>query len=353
MHRVDQSIRQVKDRAEKFLFKEMTRISKGIRNKDNSVLCPPESSNLPLVFEAHAYLCHKKENLKPRYAKELRDLWIHWKNFRETLKPKALDIFYPAWEYYYPEGDESPIWQGFSHEVHIPMLRAKEILGIPGFQNDFDKVLKIIKNLLINGGNYRDFWIVFRSRSVQEALEKYIQKYANSVMNKLELESDYLTKYFQNKLEVDFYDRFVYYITYLCMSKLEGDYIKIAKSATDTIIQHLEKNGSFKDDIIATCHFTIPVLLTGSDPARIILNDALNWLLSKQNSDGSWNHWGEAFRGEVTSNRVLSTVIVLETIDLITNNKRVCQIFCVNPIFASKHFFPYDLQKRSSIVSIS
>jgi hypothetical protein len=321
---VDRSIKKAKKKAEDFLFNIIRSTTNRIYKKDLSILEPTEDSDIPFMFEAYSYLCHKDENLKPRYAQELRDLWLHWQKFRKTLKPKALEVFYPAAEYYYPKNEKEPIWEPFDPQRHITMLRTKEILGIPGFQDDFDKVIKILKNYLLSGYGFdRNCWIIFRSITIQNALKQYIQKASFLVLEKIknrDLNNE--LKMFQDKENwVKVIDRWINCVIFLVMSRLGEDYFNVAKLTVDKLISYQENNGSISEDILSTCSFAISVYFTETDPSKIIQTKALEWLLSQQSRVGSWNHWIDVRDKRSSEWSVLATVIVLETIDLITNQE--------------------------------
>jgi hypothetical protein len=320
---VEELISRARKRAEDYLFKEIEGISNGIKNKNQSVLCPQEWDNLHIRFEAHAYLCHRNINLKPKYAKELRELWLYWKSHRVYLKPKALEIFYPAAEYYYPENEESPVWEPFDPSWHIPMLRSKEILEMPGFDDDFNKVMKIIKNHILGVEQQTDPWLVFRSLIIQNNLLQYIQNISRVIKDKIDIYN------FENSFkrmpdkEQHFHiiTGWIFSIFYLVMSRLGGVYLNKAQIELDKIISLQEKNGSILDDIMTTCSLVVSICLAGIDKHKVVQNKALQWLLCQQNKDGSWSHWIDKREKKPSGWSVLATVIVMETIDLITNSK--------------------------------
>lgn len=317
---MEEAVEKAREKAEGFLFKEVAKISEDIQKEKKSILYPSRTwESLILRLESYSYLGHKNKELKSKYAEELKSLWVHWRKAQKKYKRKSHGIFYPVER----EGV-------FLFERNIAMLRAKEIFGIPGFQEDFDFVIEKFKDELLGPIGYlfvcyRDYWIIFRSLTVQDTLKEQIQNSASMVLE--EIKNHDLIRYKNRNRRIGEYATWINCVISLIISKLGGDYFNSAKCAIDKFIYYQQKNGSILNEIIITCSFAIAIYLAKIDPLKIIQPKILKWLLSKQNKNGSWDHWWFEDLDFFNRNylipgwRVLSTVIVLETIDLITNNE--------------------------------
>lgn len=306
-----EAVNEAKEKAQRFLYQIIGQISEGIKKEEKHILYPSGEDTITLKFEAHAYLAHKNKKLKSIYAEELRRLWLHWK--KSPRRSGNRD-----WEFW--------PFAGSAIETDIAMIRTMEVLGIPGFQHEIDSEVKAMEGWLIQPPldkySESNYWLIFRSKTIQTNLKQYIQRIAFMVLEDIKARDYGLPVYRYNvKGEFDMaVDAQISSIIFLVMSKLGGDYFKAAKSAIDKLTNYQENNGSLLNEIFLTSSFITAICLTESDPQKIIQKKALEWLLSRQNKNGSWDpppvpvsmflDW-----------RVLSTVIVLETIDLITNHK--------------------------------
>jgi len=314
---VEELVSKARKKAEDFLFKEAAKISDDIKKEKEDILHPPYDDTIALRFEAHAYLAHKNRDLKSKYAKELRDLWLHWK--KTPYKGNTDWQFWP--------------FAGSDIDTEIAMIRAIEILGVPGFHYEFDSSIRALEGWLIKPPLdiycEPDYWHIFRSLAVQDILKQFIQNIAFMVLENVRAREYNLSVYrYDRKGEFESsLDAHTSSIIFFVVSQLGEDYLNTAKLAIDNIIKYQEKNGSMLNDIIDTCSFINAISLTKTDPSKIIRQKALEWLLKRQNNNGSWDHSlcqylkSQGRNREVLNYQVLSTVLVLETIDLVTNHE--------------------------------
>lgn len=326
---MEEAIRKARKKAENFLSKEVERISQGIKKEDGNILSPFEWSKLPIRFEAHLYLGNRDKNLRQVCAKEIRELWLHWQKSRvhyiqiENKNHWAI-FFYPTNLYYIPYNQNTPEYPGFDPHRHITMLRTKEIFEIPGFRDDFNKAVELIRNRIIAlDSGERDFWQIFRSRTIQNETIQDLRDTVSILLKRLQAfkQNNILERFQDTQDFIDFIDNQIYWIIYILMSQFGGKFSSDLISLVENIISYQSQNGSVCDDIMTTCSFIIAVNLTHIDPLKIIQDKALKWLMSQQNRDGSWDHWADQFERKSSAWSVLSTVIVLETIDLITEHR--------------------------------
>ncbi len=354
---MEEAVVKAKGKAEKFLFSQISQLDTKIKNKEKDILNPSVWNPVMLLFEAHAYLANRKVKLKSEYGKKIRNLWLCWsqehkKNSAkwnsETPSGYDKDTFYPSPEEYElvyrafeSEKDiqeyEEDFSQAFENESNIAMFRAIEILGIPGFQVEFKAVLIHTKFLMLNPSinfapsTHRNLWFLLRSTTVQEALKQQVQTGASIVFERMKHHE--LKRYKNKEFDINEIDAHINGIIFLSISKQDGEYLMYSKKIAHLLIDHLESNGSLLNDTLTTCSFVAALCLLKIDPSNIIKQGALKWLLDRQNTDGSWDHWQNDFLTELEKDsfaenykigalgwRILSTVIVLETIDLITND---------------------------------
>jgi hypothetical protein len=304
---VDESIQKAREKAEGFLFQQIKDISDGLNLKNKlSYPMPPE-------FEAHTYLAHKNNKLKSKYADELRDILCSWINEANGDEAKIADIFFP----------NNPM--GTSFFETISLLRVIEIFNLPGFNNHIDRALDSIKEFLIEGPKYygdywADDWFLFRSLKTQEKLIKHLQAAAliafDAMKNSKISIGDIMSRR-DEKYRVYHLPFWIIGIIFLIMSKLGEKYSNYAKSTMDKIYSFQEENGSIANHKLTTCSFITAAYLTNTDPSNISQMKALRWLLQQQKKSGGWN----LYKGDPYEYELLSTVLVLEAIDLITNDE--------------------------------
>jgi len=315
---VDESIKKVREKAEGFLYREIAKISKCLNDKKGDIfdLSKVAAKDKELIFEAHCYLANKYAELKYKYANEINTLWLIWSRQK---KDKSKDYFYRVYGAPYIEPD-------------ISMIRAKEVLGIPGFNDDFNHLLEEFRGYLLRypreflQSEYRHDWEVLRSVSLRQSLKAHIE---SASLASLEAMRDHTPiKYKNRDSRIAEFSSWIDGILFLVMTESRQNYLDFASEALDKCRKFQNQNGSISDDIINTCSFITSLYLSNFDPQQVIQRKALDWLLSRQNKDGSWDHkvceWDRETEGRVPriqSWQVLGTVRVLEIIDLITNNE--------------------------------
>jgi len=312
-------------------------------------------SEWPLRFEAHAYLGNRHKELIPKFGKELRLLWRNWIELYKKGELGYRKIFWPAVDVYcIPVGHEEAEWEpGFEIENHIAMFRAKENLCIEGFETYFNEAKKRLRSLLIeedvlkSSDKNRIIYQIVRSPMLRLLLKNCIKNLASRIIEEeyLELESEGLE--FKKRgiiVKTGFWARAIFF---LIISNLEGEYEKLAIEILKTMIDGQENNGSFNDDILTTCLAISSIYIMGLDLYGIICEEAIKWLLYKQNEDGSWKHWRLSMCGLPPESHVLATVVVLETLDLIKNDEPL-------PIWTkeSRQYLIYQEKKLTRIQPI-
>jgi hypothetical protein len=324
---LENDICRARQKAEGLLLEEVSDISFAIKKGKKEVIFRPHWDLVPLRFEAHAYLAHKYPGLKSEYSEELRSLWMHWIKAQNNNEQEIQNVFY----------SDDPCWGIW--ETAITMLRVWEILEIQGFRRYFCSSLEKLREFLINPPihfpgegpyepPYETFWLIFRSVTIQRSLNKLIQNAAEIVLERI-------NKYSLNELieDLDLQDRanefrnWINGVIFLAISGKGEDYSSSLKRAADQLIFYQNNDGSLLNDTFATCSFALAINLAKIDSTRSIQQKALKWLLQKQNINGSWDFqmgfWGFSVNVNYQEKfkQVLSTVIVLEVIDLIMDNK--------------------------------
>lgn len=335
-------VKKAKEKAEGFLNRIVTQSWFNVFRIENDKLDTSEWIEWPLRFEAHAYLGNRHNELITNFAKELRSIWLNWKDWHEKGKLGKRRIFWPIVERYcIPIGDpDNADWElGFEIESHIAMFRAKEILGIKGFETYFNTAKKRLRYLLLeedvflNWEKRRIIWQIVRSSTLLLFLKDYIKIIASRI-----IEEDILKIYLENEVErLEAKKRrittqggdWAEAIFFLVLSNSEDKYNKLVIDILSKKIDDQEKNGSFNDEILTTCLYISSLYIMDLDPNRIICEEAIKWLLNRQNEDGSWEFWRLSSSKSLLEAKVFATVVVLETIDLITDSKPL-------PVWAEK-----------------
>ncbi len=331
-------------RAEAYLEGIIDATKRDILAKD-SLFEITKEGEYPLRFEAHAYLGHRRENNKAEYAQQMRDLWSFWKRagikdfynaedeltkFEPYVFRDPREAFFPYSDVYWQEAQffkelgeaiaEGPA-DGAELECCISMLRAREILDVPGFKDDFNLLLKNLKAFteysFTDPSSRENLWQITRCAKVQRQYKPDFENEAFRISGGIK---NYSFQDFNDKrLLIHQFEDVLSGVLWLVFSGLNEKYFNTYRDATEKIIDHLEDNGSVANDIITTCEYLLAAHFSKLDTTSIIQDKALEWLISQQDDDGSWKHWKVEICDFENWN-VLSTAIVLETIDLITND---------------------------------
>lgn len=296
-----------------------------IKKSENLSFCEWEAIDWTLRFEAYSYIAQKDENKKIIYAEELRDLWNQWKELSIKGHIGSEEIF---WTSVYEVEFDGKLVPCNEIESHISMFRVKEILGIGGFEAYFNAAKERLKNMLLEKyphswyDDFRITWQISRSPTLRLQLSDYL----NVVYLRLKEEKEFnqlLCFNSKDDFGLSLYQAMC--IFFLCFSELEGISDKFAKVVTSNLIDKQEKDGSFGCDVLSTCLCVSSIYFTKADPSNSVCSKAIKYILRKQNKEGYWHF----LFGESNTWDILSTVVALETLDLITDDKPL-------PIWAEK-----------------
>ncbi|GAH42925.1 unnamed protein product, partial [marine sediment metagenome] len=131
-------------------------------------------------------------------------------------------------------------------------------------------------------------------------------------------------------------------VFFLCFGFSGNELLDLAKKDISQLIDKQEKNGSFSFDVLITCLSASSIHFTKLDWSGSVCDKAVEYILDKQNKEGYWDFlFGESkSHGDRTDWNVLSTVIALETLDFIKDDKPL-------PIWVpeEKHYF-HDMDKQ-------
>jgi len=330
-------IKKAKEKAENYLNRTIKQKWSDIVNSEKmkSTSDYYEALNWPLRLESYSYLANRDKSKINNFAIELRELWNEWIEFNKK-DPYYLgreEFFWPA--KYEQVGDIDPDgnaerFSGNEIESHISMFRSKEILEIGGFDIYFDKARKRIieillpkKHIYLWGPDIRIIWQIVRSPFLRFKLSDYLRVIALSIVETAEFRQLVSVNY--QKDSVSFHSTLfqAMAVFFLCFGKFSDELFKLAKKAASKLIDKQEMNGSFEDDVLATCLSASSIYSMKVDPSHSVCSNAIEYILKKQNKEGYWDFLigFDQLYGECTGWNILSTVVVLETIDLITNDK--------------------------------
>lgn len=291
----------------------------------------------PLKFEAYSYFANKDESKKNYFAIELRSLWTEWKELSKKGHIGSEKIFWPS---VYEVIIDEKLCPGNEFENHISMFRAKEILGIGGFETYFNEAKEKIKKILLEKhppywfDDYRITWQIVRSPILRLELSDYLKVVYLKIRENRKFKV-LLTFDEENDFDVSQYQAMC--VFFLCFSNLGAEPIELAKKAASNLIDKQEENGSFGSDMLSTCLCASSINFTNVDPSNSVCSKAINYILMSQDKEGYWDF----FFGEGETWNILSTVIVLETLDLITSDKPL-------PLWAEKTKPLDSIQKQKS-----
>ena len=328
------NLKEAKERAENYLYRIIEQ--KWDRFVKNDKRKPPkhyyEEMDWSLKFEAYSYLGNKYKNKVNSFAIELRELWNEWVELNKKGLLGREKIFWPT-QYYLDASDFEPhefngIYPGSETEIYISMFRVKEILGIGGFNIYFNEAKKRIENILFSEDNIISLWIPYTKIGRRPDI-RIISQIVRSPFLKFEL-SDLLKVIALKIIEDEDFKSFnlplscqATFVFFLCFGNFGSDLFDKAKKVISELIDKQAKNGSFGDDVKITCLCASAIHSTKLDRSNSVCSKALDYILRKQNKEGYWDFLfgGLSSPGYSTDWNVLSTVVVLETLDLITNDK--------------------------------
>ena len=284
-----------------------------------------ELMNWPLRFEAYSYLGNKYIKKIRNFNTELKKLWNEWIELSKKGLFGSKEIFWST------ENEalntinldrKKTRFPGNEIESHISMFRAKEILGIVGYEPYFNEAKKRIRDALTSKPH------LFLNRLVIQSLESFVR----SPLLKSKI-SDYL-RAVARKLSEDEEPILIFSTSHdqakiaflLCFGNFGSDLFDSAKRVMMELIDKQAKNGSFENNLNTTCLCASAIHYMKLDPLNSICSEAIDYILKEQNKEGYWDFFSDRFSkigyGRYSTDwNVLSTVIVLETLDLITNDK--------------------------------
>jgi len=281
----------------------------------------------PLIFEGCSYLANKNIIKKTEYGDSIKQIWDLWTK-NDLIGPRH--VFWPATDRHWWETGSDPDRVNYDYEVgfdlenHVSMFRAKEVFAIPGYQDDFtlakrELITKLKDQFLLDDSEHeRILWQIARSPFLREALKEHLRNVAEKMTNTQwgwvgDSERPIPPTYNPTR------------IFFLLTTNFEDYCFDIAEGYIGELLGRQRKNGSFHDDLIQTCLILCSVrLLGGIDKIGTFSSRAINWLLSKQQENGFWRYRDTKDvigTTEFKEEDIFITVFVLETLDLITNDK--------------------------------
>jgi hypothetical protein len=360
---------EAKEKAERFLFGVVEQQWAGIIKDTHSLEFRYNALDWPFRFEAHAYLANRYRKHARRFARELQTLWLEWIGMHGKEKPEEAGIFWqledilPTVETMrgcftlgsFMKGpleskSESSPWQDVDVDMLVSMYRVKETLSIQGFDTNFAAALRgFIKWLSVRDvfslTNNRIIWQICRSPALRTALEEIIRlKLVPRVRREIEEEEDgYNARLVElkSKMIIDTSSFLFAADVYLwakigfffLLNNLGADLNSAAKEMALNLVSRQRENGSFNDDVITTSLAASCIHLAGIQKAGVATTEkAVEWLLQQQERDGSWSSvwigsdehdfvgdpdWIPGYSRRLIADHAQTTVIVLETIDLI------------------------------------
>lgn len=328
-----------KDKAEKFLLGIIEATNRKIINYRKPEDPREYFENWPLRFEAYSYIGHKYK--QKDLVHDIKELWRRWIYLSHKNELGFNKIFWPfrcQHEVHadFEWGEEVIYFPSPAFEKHVSMFRVKEMLKIGGYSLNFEEGVYELINILFTGlpsfkkygteDNYN--WQIVRCPSLRNKLNLFIRYIASDIhrnvffRNLFSLDgneencpnSEYSPLYHQASCSF-----------FLFFSYLKEEYLDLAKKAAEILINKQDIKGTFDNDVLVTCLCASLIHATNADPSESVINRALEYVLSKQNKKGYWDfmYENEDEQGCSTGWRAFSTVIALETIDLITNDRNL------------------------------
>ncbi|MCG7853876.1 MAG: hypothetical protein MIO92_15250, partial [Methanosarcinaceae archaeon] len=351
---------EAKEKAEQFLFWVVDQKWADIVSDANSREYKYNVLDWPFRFEAYAYLGHKYKKHVRRYAQELKALWSEWIILKEKQESADKEIFWQLKEalpsaisindFTFTPLHKNPVFKsGFSikPDVDVDMLvsmyRAKEILGIDGFDIYFTAAVRMFtKWLLFNDityhANHRTIWQISRSPALRAAMIDHIRlSSAPQVQREIAEEEEKCKQRCDNLKRSYITDTASYLFAtdvylwaeagfFFLLNDLGSEFSDIGNRGALNLIERQSEDGSFNNDVITTCLAASCIHLAGINSTAMLVNQkAVEWLLKRQDSDGSWSsnivgelyiddpYWEPDYGKKVIADRAQTTAIVLET----------------------------------------
>jgi len=365
-----QRMLEAKEKAERFLCQIIDNNWDEALKNTESKRYYDDLGEWPLRLEAQAYLGRKYKERIPDFAREVVALWQKWIRFKEEQRSIEPKLFWELHDTFRrdeaPKADASGSKEELSGgagtssssypEVSIDLLvsicRAKEALGIEGYDDSIDYAAKkvftwLMVNDVFSHGNRQIVWQVCRSPYLKNSYKEYIVSYlAPAVLRRIaQEESDYHERIESGggglaekliDLEVSFWAEVGFFCSFVNLGY--GDNPTIKKFALN-LYEAQEPDGSLLFDTVSTClAMSYIVSCMPKTPTRgSFIERAVGFLLETQNRDGSWSSsmpWDEfdetkpklvdtslptsqqSALYKTMGDKVQTTVIVLEALDL-------------------------------------
>lgn len=319
-----ENLKKAKERAEDYLYRIIEQKWSGIVNDDKRKLAKNyyKEMDWPLRFEAYSYLGNKYKSNVNSFAVELRELWNEWIKLNKKSLLGSEKFFWPSvYEIDMPIGSGGNVARLPGNEIgnHVSMFRVKEILRIGGFDSYFNEVKKRLIEILFSNPNIslnvnviRNLWNFVRSPSLKFELSDHLKVIALKLMEHKDFVFHDLTPTSQGK-----------FAFFFCFSNVRSDLFDSIKKAALKLNDEQAENGSFEDNVLTTCLCASTIRHMKLDLSNSVCSKAIDYILKNQNQKGYWDSFlcGFSFQGYSTDWNVLSTVVVLETLDLLTNDK--------------------------------
>ncbi|MGA2363413.1 MAG: hypothetical protein ABSG73_13255 [Candidatus Aminicenantales bacterium] len=357
-----------KTRGEEFLFRVIEEKFEGTvetvrkrREKDIDAEID-EIIDWPIRLEAYAYLGNKHKELVPKLSQELRALWDTWISLMEESDVPDKRVFWPI-----TDVESVPInpfvlqelrangtasfWEApdAAIECHVAMFRVKETLGIGGYERYFNNAREMMGNLLINkhlfddSTNRRILWQISRSPSLRNGLKEQMRLVAPQIKKIIAEQAEEVSDMIRTikdegiddpdalvgkrMYDVDFWAEIGFFLALNDLGKEMNDLVKMH---AENLIDQKYPNAGFHDRVDTTCLALSMLKLVDADPSMSASISALGWLLKQQSDEGFWTAenlsdrpFGHVdniiFKDALIPYKVLPTVMVLETIDLVRN----------------------------------
>lgn len=356
-------IKKAKNKAENFLSKvvkqEWSDASLKIFNPKDwhrhllKVMIPLD---WPIRLEAHSYLANKHRDRLEDFAGNVGSLWNKWIECHKSGEwGEETDLFWPHLNEIPKDKDpfsKPPSTRCFGSEIesHISMFRAKEILKLGGYNTYFAKAENSIRDklfvrpkisLFINEA--RIIWQVIRSPLLRTKLDTYLKVFAEKIVGVYESE-DLIVGGRIDKDKPSYLD--IWKTFFLCFGNFGISYFDFARKKSEELIEKQKSNGSFDGDLLVTCLSASIIHATKVDPSNNFCNRASTFILKNQHNDGHWDFLScYGFMYDTFAFKVLSTVVALETLDLITDDKPL-------PLWTTKLISRKECKKGTRIQSV-
>lgn len=326
-----EEIKRAKQKAENWFYWILGQEWSDFYRKDNYEISSELSFEVidwPLRFEAYSYLGYRYKNKSSDFALKIRELWSEWIKLSEEGLLRNKRFFWPMQYTLSSDNKEKKKKIKASEiETYVSMFRAKEILGVGGFDSYFNEAKKRISDMLfpdphidLSQKNIEITWQIVRSPYLKFELSDCLKVIASKIIEREHFKSINFLLIAQAVV-----------LFFLCFGNFNREVANVAKKYALELINEQEKNGSFDFNPLATCLIASSIQFMKLDPSNSVCRKAVEFILKNQKDIGCWDflHRWDNHPKFSTPWCVFSTVVALETIDFITDDKPL-------PIWAEK-----------------